>query len=202
MSNLTQNANKYHAAKKQTLCFLKELIFRTFALRTNPTSNHDAVQNGHHNGLPQQDQHQWLSSPLSVSLSTKHCLTNEMQIVKTAIIKPHMTGQLGWLGSCCSVFSYSIRLNIHKRAANCPTNILKYNLYWPWYSFISPMRINSPCLCLSKTFKMSCQNIFLQYIFLRFCCKFMWQPGLGFFYPNILHFLVVYLLRIRLVNCQ
>lgn len=57
----------------------------TVALQTNASRNHGSSAE-RKNRLPRQQQH-WLTSSLSVSLSTKWCLTNETQMIKTATRK-------------------------------------------------------------------------------------------------------------------
>lgn len=75
----TQNANMIHI----TLFFgLRLIFFQIFPLRTNKSSSHDSCAE-QMSCLPQQHQQRWLTSSLSVSLSTECCFTNETQRIKT-----------------------------------------------------------------------------------------------------------------------
>lgn len=83
-----------------------------------------------HSAQQQQQQQRRLTSSVSLSLSTKCCLTNETQIVKRTQHMASVADQLGCLDNFCPVFTGT---SICKNASNCPTNALTYVRNWPWY---------------------------------------------------------------------
>ncbi len=77
---------EYHAAKSNPFIFRIKVDF-TEHCEQRHQSIMMVVWRGRHVCIPQQHKQQWPTSLLSVSLSTKCCLTNNSQIIKTTFLK-------------------------------------------------------------------------------------------------------------------
>lgn len=121
-------------------------------------------------------QQQQLTSSLSVSHSTEHCLTNEMLIMRKITILCNITidniwqsiaeYQLGYLGSCCYVFSDEVLAKSLELSHRHPLKILK---------------------CLVKTF---CMSVFLYFV------THLFEALRNISHRDVLHFCGTYLLHV------
>lgn len=118
----SQNANVTLQKKKYTFIFWAKVIYVKLL--------HNIQTHQPNTMVHSTQQQQRLTSSVSLSLSTKCCLTNETQIVKGTQHMASVADQLGCLDSFCPVFTGT---SICKNAWNYPTNTLKYVWNWPWY---------------------------------------------------------------------
>lgn len=107
-------ACEFHAAIKATWLFAFCISQSRWSCRMN------------HIYFPQQEH---LTSSLSVTLSTKYCLINEMKIIKEQwSLWEHMAKYHWSVGLVSMLLLCLVRwdTSICKNASNCPINILKY----------------------------------------------------------------------------